>query len=101
MRIEDLRTEHNNQRQRIAATIIWEEREHPAQLVYYEVPEARAAGLAASADAFLLTVFPLAVRYGERRICIEQPVCPRLRDGVQTMMAVFHTRDRKPPVALE
>ncbi len=89
MRIESLRTENYRDRRRVVADIRWEDSPRPDRTLYFETSGAFAPDVEPSAEAFLTAVLPLAVWQGERRIRVEGTVCPRLRDGLETAMAIF------------
>ena len=87
MRIENLRTERHDQRYAVAATVIWEDCDRPIRDVFFEVDEAFAPYLSCGASAFLVGSFVPAMRHGEKRIAIDEPIDPRLCDGLATAMA--------------
>lgn len=55
-------------RHRVAATVTWEERDKPAETVYFESPAAFAADMAPRPEAFLLVGVMPAMDFGERRV---------------------------------
>ncbi|CAN5784583.1 hypothetical protein BH23GEM9_BH23GEM9_29170 [soil metagenome] len=89
MRIENLRQEQRGDCRRIAADLLWEDSERPGRTLYFQTCPPFATELALSPDAFLLAALPLAVSHGERRIRVEGSVCPRLREGLESAMAIF------------
>jgi len=86
MRVEDLRSETNGDRARVAATVIWEDCERAAQEVFYETSQDFAADLTCDPHAFLIGAILPAIGRGERRIAIDAPICPELRTGVLTAL---------------
>src|SRR5687767_13704161 len=89
MRIESLREERAGEWHRVAADVIWEDRDAPAQTLAIETTAPFASDLEPSSDAFLLALLPLAQWLGETRIRVEGRVCPRLRDGLHAAMQLF------------
>lgn len=89
MRIENLRQEQRGDCRRIAADLLWEDSERPGRTLYFQTWTPSAPELELSPDVFLLAALPLAVWHGERRIRVEGSICPRLREGLETAMAIF------------
>jgi hypothetical protein len=86
MRIEDLRAVTKNTRARVAATVIWEDSDRPAQELFFETDQAFAEDLSCNPHAFLVGSMVPALRHGERRIAIDATICPELRNGLLTAM---------------
>ncbi len=87
MRIENLRSEKMGDRQRVSATVIWEDYNRASQELYFETEERFAQDLSCSPHAFLIGSALAAMRFGERRILMDAEICPELRDGLMTAMA--------------
>ncbi|MGH2595266.1 MAG: hypothetical protein ACRDH7_04805 [Actinomycetota bacterium] len=103
MRISDLRSDGSATRPRVAATVTWEERERPPLDLYFETDERFAADLSCDPHGFLVACVPPALRHGERRIAIDEDICPELHDGLQTAMQLLqHGSGRTaPPLCIE
>lgn len=86
MRIENLRTETKNDRSRVAATIIWEDCDRPAQDLYFETEQEFAQDLTPNPNAFLVASLIPALHYGEKRVFLDQSICPELRDNLSVVM---------------
>ncbi len=82
MRIRDVRLDSADGRVSARGRFEWEDSERPPADVYFRVDESLAPDFAAAPEAFLLAGFFPAMHHGERRIALEGPVCPRLRDGL-------------------
>ncbi len=54
MKIENLRSEKNGSRSRIAASVTWEETDHQTLDLYFETDEEFAYGLSCNPHAFLV-----------------------------------------------
>jgi hypothetical protein len=89
MRIEDIRLEDAGTRRRAAARVVWEDRDQPAQELYFETTPAFANDFIASADAFMAAALPPAMACGERRIRVGGRLCTQLHDGAQAITALF------------
>jgi hypothetical protein len=86
MRIEQFRKEVHGDRTRVVATVIWENRDRPAQDVFFETTAEFAEDLSCNPNAFLTACVLPAMRFGEQRIAITEPICPELRQGLDTVM---------------
>ena len=86
MRIENLRTENNTGRNRVAATVTWEDCDRPAYELYFETEEKFADSLSCDPHAFLLACAIPAQHFGEKRVRIDEEVCPEFRDGLMVAM---------------
>jgi len=76
---------------RASARIRWEDAAREPFDLFFEARGAAAASLRADPDAMLLAgAFP-AMRHGERRIAVDGPVCPALRDGLRTAAAILES----------
>jgi len=85
MDIGDFEFEAGSGRCRSAAQLRWEQLDHPAATLRFDVPRRADGPSGPSGEAFLLAGFPLAVRHGERRIRIGAAVCPMLVEGLHTV----------------
>ena len=102
MRIESLREERAGEWQRVAADVVWEDRDAPQQTLAIETTRPFAEDFEVSSDAFLAALLPLAVWLGERRVTIEGRVCSHLRDGLGAAMQLFAVwYERCRPLAIE
>ena len=102
MRIESLRAERAGEWQRVAADVVWEDRDAPRQTLAIETTRSFAEDFEVSPDAFLAALLPLAVWLGERRVTIEGRICSHLRDGLGAAMQLFAVwYERCRPLAIE
>lgn len=86
MRISDIRSEGTRTRPLVAASVTWEESDRPPLDLFFETDERFAADLSCDPHAFLVACVPPALRHGERRIAIDEDICPELYDGLQIAM---------------
>ncbi len=80
-----------------SATVVWEDRNFPDQVLTFEIEDdafytdeaddSPERGDRPSADAFLAACFPLAAIHGEARVRIEGHPCPMLIEGLRTVHA--------------
>ena len=90
MKIENLRLEHENSRVRATATVIWEDYDREPFDLFYETDTTFAQDLRANPHAFLVACFVPAMKHGEKRLCIDEQICPTLRTGIETAMGWLH-----------
>lgn len=86
MKIENLKSEQVNHRNRVSATISWEDREKPAFNMYFETDKSFVHDLTCNPHAFLIACIMPAFCHDERRILIDSPVDPELLDGMRNAM---------------
>lgn len=85
---------------RLSTTIFWEDSARAPREVWFDVEGIDPEALRDRADAFLPACAIVAMRDGERRIAVEGPVCPRLRDGLTvatTILREWHGPPRLTP----
>jgi hypothetical protein len=87
MKINDFEFENSGGRCRSSARVRWEQLDHPASTLRFDVPHRPEGAFGASPEASLLACFPLAVQHGERRVQVDAPVCPMLVEGLHTVHA--------------
>jgi hypothetical protein len=64
----------------------WEDCDRPTHDIYFETDEAFADSLSCNPDAFLVASIIPAMHYGEKRVFIDEEICPELKDGLYTAM---------------
>jgi hypothetical protein len=86
-----------------SATVVWEDRPYPDQVLSFEVDNSEACKTGAfdepCADALLTGCFPLAALHGEARVRIEGHPCPMLVEGLRTAHAWWASWGGMPPRA--
>ncbi|MDJ0687657.1 MAG: hypothetical protein QNJ41_04025 [Xenococcaceae cyanobacterium MO_188.B32] len=98
MRIENFRKETKDNLVKAIATVIWEDRDRPSKDLYFETTAEYGDDLFCNPNSFLLTCTLPAMRYGEKRIALDAPICPELKDGLITAMNYlidWHGGDRR------
>ncbi|MGH9441635.1 MAG: hypothetical protein ACRD16_05130 [Thermoanaerobaculia bacterium] len=86
MKISNLRREGPA---RVAATVAWEDSERPALEVFFETRVEFGSELEPDPNALLLAAYFPAIRHKEKRILLEGPVSPRMRDGLKAVASLF------------
>ena len=86
MKIDHLCTGKQGGRARVEATVTWEDCDRPSQTVFYETDEAFSDALTCNPHAFLVGAVMPAMYHGERRVAIDEAICPELRNGLVTAM---------------
>jgi len=89
MRISNLKFIHDGNRARVTANVQWEDCDRPGHNIYIETEEAFAKDLSLSPHAFLVGCIIPALHFGERRIFLDAEICPTLREGLETVMALM------------
>jgi hypothetical protein len=89
MRILDLEWKRAGERARVSATVRWEDCNEPDREVFMETTGAFGTDLAANPHAFLVGCIVPAMHFGEKRISMDSPICPGLREGLETVMALM------------
>ena len=89
MKIEEFRSEQENNRAKIAATVVWENCDRPVQELYFETDEEFAGDISCNPHAFLVACIMPAMRFGEKRLFIDAEICPELKDGLITNMGLI------------
>jgi hypothetical protein len=86
-----------------SARVAFEDRDHPEKQIFIKTPEDHASGFDANPDAFLTGCLLPALHLGEKRILVEDPVCPFLKEGLMVAMHILAhwTRGRYTPIPIE
>ncbi|MGI9304383.1 MAG: hypothetical protein ACR2RB_17010 [Gammaproteobacteria bacterium] len=89
MKVRDLTAQRMDNRARVAATVEWEDCERGEETVYFETPLEFAGALTCNPHAFLVASIVPALHFGERRIAMDEEICPQLKSGLVDAMAVL------------
>ena len=98
MKIENLKRNIQADRVRIVATVVWENCDRPDEEVFFETTAEFGADFEPNPNSFLLACALPAMRYGEKRIAIDAPICPEIKDGLINAMKClinWYAGDRK------
>jgi len=88
---------------RAVATVDFEDCEQPVQEIFIETEEAFAKDIFPNPHAFAVGCIIPALYFGERRLAIDDAICPRLKEGLETVMALMHhwTGGRFQPLTID
>ncbi len=89
MKIADLKKIEEGDRVRIMATVCWEDSGQPERNIFIETSGGFAPDLTISPHAFLVGCLVPALHFQERRIALDEKICPTLLEGLRTAMAVL------------
>ena len=89
MRISKLKIIDTNERIRLTTRVSWEDCKQPEREVYIETEKPFGADLSLNPDAFLVGCLIPAMHFGEKRIAMTDAVCPYLKEGIDTVMAIM------------
>ncbi len=107
MKIIDFNLTRDSEFATASARVIFEDCNRPEQRVYIKTPLSFAPGFDANPDAFLVGCLLPALHLGEKRIYIEQAICPFLKEGVGVAMNIFShwtrfkLKERYTPIKIE
>ncbi|MBU4426929.1 MAG: hypothetical protein KKB35_09355, partial [Proteobacteria bacterium] len=89
MRITNLKLEHGKKLTRVSASVNWEDCDQPAREIYIETDKKFAEDISCNPHAFLVGCIIPAMHFGEKRILLKAEICPGLREGLKTVMALI------------
>lgn len=103
MILSDFHTRHTAGRVRAAATVTFEDCGQPQKEVFIETEAAFAGDLLANPNAFAVGCLVPALRFKEQRLAIHGRICPMLKEGLETVMAILRhwTAGRMQPLAID
>jgi hypothetical protein len=90
MRLADLQVRKNGDLIRSAATVHFEEIDRAPKEIFIETEVAFAGDITASPHAFAVGCIIPALYFKERRLVLEERICPRLKEGLEMVMAIMH-----------
>lgn len=73
----------------LSSNIIFEDAKRPTQEVYYAVPNEFKAFLSEDCHSFLIPAAIMAMKFGEKRIKTDVPVCSRLIPGIKETFRIL------------
>ena len=89
MKLSDLHVRKNGDLARVAARVHFEENDRPPQEIFIETEAAFADDLEATPHAFAVGCIIPALFFGEKRLALDEAICPRLKEGLETVMALM------------
>jgi hypothetical protein len=103
MKLSNLHKQSRGDLIRTAATVVFEDCQQPVQEVFIETEEAFGDAIMPNPHAFAVGCIIPALYFGERRLAIDAAICPRLKEGLDTVMALMRhwTDGRFKPLTIE
>lgn len=103
MKLSNLHTREKDGLIRAAATVTFENCNQPEKEIFIQTEAGFADGFMANPHAFAVGCIIPALHFGERRLAIDQPICPYLKENLATVMAIMHhwTAGRFQPLVIE
>ncbi|MBC2712401.1 MAG: hypothetical protein HGJ94_15875 [Desulfosarcina sp.] len=103
MRLSNLHMRENDGLIRAVATVAYEDCGQPEQEIFIETEATFAEDIFANPHAFVVGCIIPALYFGERRLFIDETICPRLKEGLETVMALMHhwTEGKLQPLAID
>lgn len=89
MRISNLSLTKNETGIRASARVEWEDCERTGQEVFIETEKEFEKDISLNPHSFLIGCILPALKLGEKRISIEGRICPALKEGLETVVAVI------------
>jgi hypothetical protein len=91
MKIDNFIFEQRGDFTRAGATVTWEDCDRPKQEIFFATPMKFGKHLSCNPNAYLLACILPAIYHGERRIKLDGEICPELREGILTVLALFRS----------
>jgi hypothetical protein len=86
MKIDQFLLTQIGDRVRASAKVTWEDCDRAPQELYFETDAEFSDGFSCNPHAFLVACILPAFRFGEKRIILNEEICPELKDGLITVM---------------
>ena len=90
MKLSNLHMRKNDGLTRAVASVAFEDSDQPAQEIFIETEMAYAESIFANPHAFAVGCMIPALYFGERRLALDEAICPRLKEGLETVMVLMH-----------
>ena len=103
MQISNLKSIKSGKRVRVTATVTWEDCNQPQKDVYIETEEPFAKDITCNPHSFLVGCLIPAMHFGEKRIFLDNEICPGLKEGLKTVMSLIKewSGDKLNPLNIE
>ncbi len=79
----------DNEKVRLSSSIHWESCDQPDRELFIETEKRFGSDLTVNSHPFLIGCLIPAMYLGESRIVLEEPICPYLKEGLETVMAIM------------
>jgi hypothetical protein len=103
MKLSDLRMRRTDELIRAVATVTFEDSDQPAKEIFIETETAYAESISPNPHAFSAGCIIPALYFGERRLAVDEAICPRFKEGLETVMVLMHhwTQGRFQPLRID
>lgn len=89
MRISNFELMQRENLVRVSAMVEWEDCEQPVREIYIETEKTFSADISCNPHSFLVGCIIPAMHFGEKRIALDAKICPGLKEGLETVMALM------------
>lgn len=89
MKLCNLNVRKNGSLASATATVHFEESDRPPQDIFIDTEAAFASALAPNPHAFAVGCLIPALYFGERRLALDEAICPVLKEGLETVMTIM------------
>ena len=90
MKLSNLHMRKKDGLTRAVASVAFEDSDQPAQEIFIETETAYAESIFANPHAFAVGCIIPALYFGERRLALDEAICPRLKEGLESVMVLMH-----------
>ncbi len=103
MKIENIHLDTRDGKPAIVATVTWENAARPVAEIYFATLDRFAEYLNPDAAAYAVGCLLPALHHGEKRLRIDSPLCPELRNGLETVIGFMRMwyEPHQAPVRIE
>jgi hypothetical protein len=89
LRLSDFNLNTKDNRTQATASVTWEDCDQPKRTVFIETESQFSDDISCNPNAFIVGCLLPAMHYGEKRIKIEEEICPFLNEGLKTAMGII------------
>lgn len=89
MRISNFERTQRENLVRVSATVKWEDCEQPVREIYIETEKFFSSDISCNPHSFLVGCVIPAMHFGEKRVVLDAEICPSLKEGLETVMALM------------
>jgi hypothetical protein len=103
MKIVNLEKQHRDGLIRASATVEFEDCNQPSKEIFIETEGRFEKDFTPNPHAFAVGCIIPALYFQEQRLAMEEAICPRLKEGLETVMAIMHhwTKGEFKPLVLD
>jgi len=90
MKLSNLHMEKKDGLVRAVASLAFEDSDQPAKEIFIETETLYGESFFANPHAFAVGCIIPALYFNERRLALDEAICPRLKEGLETVMVLMH-----------